>query len=190
MTESSPAKKDGKPKKTVKRVAADHPKYGDMILEALKANAGRKGTSKQQIVKYVKANYTVTSTAADTRLRLALKRLVTTEMVTQVKGNGFNGSFKLLKKKVEKKPVNKSAKAAVTKRPAAKKTTAPAKKKTISKKATPKKSVKKVTAATKKSATKSASAKKAKKTVAKKAPAKKVIKKTPKKKAPVKKSKK
>ena len=50
------AKKPGAPKKI-----ADHPKYANMIIVALKE---RKISSRQAIVKYIKANYNVVCNVA------------------------------------------------------------------------------------------------------------------------------
>lgn len=166
----SPAKKVSKKKPAAKKPAA-HPKYSVMIVEAIKALKSRKGTSRQQIASYIKANFKVGESS--TPMKLALKRLVADGTVTQVKGTGFSGSFKLVAAPAAKPKAKKPA----AKKPAAKKTAA---------KKTPKKVAKKPA---KKSATKKpSSAKKAKKPAAKKPAAKKATKKTPKKKAPAKKA--
>lgn len=168
---ASPAKKTKKAAAAPRKVAA-HPKYGEMITEALKALKNRKGTSRQQLMVYVKSNYNVGDNCSK-HMKTALKRLLSENVVVQVKGQGFNGSFKLQEK----------TKAVAPKKPAAKK---PAAKKTVAKKATPKKaSAKKAAVPAKKSATKAkpSSAKKA----AKKPAAKKVVKKTAAKKTPKKK---
>lgn len=166
---TSPAKKT---KKVAKKVAV-HPKYGEMITEALKALKDRKGTSRQQLTVYIKSNYKVGDNCSK-YIKTALSRLVSDKVAVQLKGTGFNGSFKLAAPKPK----------AVAAKPVAKKTAA---KKTAAKKATPKKPTKKPSA--KKSATKAkpSSAKKAKKPVAKKV-VKKTAKKTPKKKVAAKKS--
>lgn len=160
-----PAAKKAAPKKP-----ADHPKYIEMIIAAIGALKERGGSSRQAIVKYIRANYKV-GDGADTHIKLALKRGVTGSAIKQVKGTGASGSFKLSDAKAPKKPAK--AKKAAAKKPAAKKT--PAKK-------TPKKAAKKPA---KKAATpkKKLAPKKAKKPVAKKPAAKKAAKKTPKKKA-------
>ena len=168
----SPAKKVSKKKPAAAKKPAAHPKYSVMIVEAIKALKSRKGTSRQQIASYIKANFKVGESS--TPIKLALKRLVADGTVTQVKGTGFNGSFKLVAPAAKPK----------AKKPAAKK---PAAKKTAAKK-TPKKVAKKP--AKKSAAKKPSSAKKAKKPAAKKPAAKKATKKTPKKKAPAKKAKK
>lgn len=167
------------PKKKAPAKKADHPKYIEMIVAAVAALKERKGSSRQAIVKYIKANYKV-GDSADTHIKMALKRGVTGGVLAQVKGTGASGSFKLVKKEAPKK------KAPAKKKPAAKK---PAAKKSA-KKSTPKKKVAKAKktptkakkAASKKPAAKKAAKKPAKKPAAKKPAAKKAAKKTPKKK--------
>ena len=177
MADASPAKKAEK-KKAAPKKPADHPKYSEMIVAAVGALKDRKGTSKQAIVKYIAANYKV-GDSANTHVKAALKRMVTSGALKQVKGAGASGSFKL----AEKPKVVKKKKPAA-KKPAAKKATPKkAAKKPAAKKATPKKAAKKPAA---KKAAKKTTPKKAKKPAAKK-PAAKKVKKTPKKKAAAKK---
>ena len=130
---ASPAKKT---KKAAPKKVADHPKYVDMIAAAIESLKERSGSSRQAIVKYVSANYKV-GDSANTHVKLALKRGVTSGVLKQVKGAGASGSFKLAekpKKVVKKKPAAKKA----AKKPAAKKATPkkkPAAKKPAAKKA-------------------------------------------------------
>ena len=150
---------------------SDHPKYIDMITAAIAALKERNGSSRQAIVKYVKANYKVGDNA-DVHVKMALKRGVASGALAQPKGTGASGSFKVVKKTEPKK---KPAKKPAAKKPAAKKT--PTKKKTKKPAAASKA---KKTATSKKPAAK----KPAKKPAAKKPAAKKpAAKKTPKKKA-------
>ena len=157
---------------------ADHPKYIDMIVAAITALKERTGSSRQAIVKYIKANYKVGDNA-DVHVKMALKRGVASGALAQPKGTGASGSFKVVKKaEPKKKPAAKkpAAKKPAAKKPAAKKSTTPKKKK-AAKKSTPKK---------KPAAKKTSSAKKTKKPAAKKPAAKKpapkkAAKKTPKK---------
>ena len=157
---------------------ADHPKYIDMIVAAITALKERTGSSRQAIVKYIKANYKVGDNA-DVHVKMALKRGVASGALAQPKGTGASGSFKVVKKaEPKKKPTAKkpAAKKPAAKKPAAKKSTTPKKKK-AAKKSTPKK---------KPAAKKTSSAKKTKKPAAKKPAAKKpapkkAAKKTPKK---------
>lgn len=156
------------PKKAPKKAPADHPKYIDMITAAVTALKERNGSSRQAIVKYIKANYKVGDNA-DVHIKMALKRGVASGALSQPKGTGASGSFKVVKKtEPKKKP---AAKKPAAKKPAAKK---PAAKK-AAKKATPKK---KTTKPKKKPAKKTPS----KKPTAKKPATKKN---TPKKKKPV-----
>lgn len=172
----------GSPKKTkktaAKRAPADHPKYMDMVVEAIATLKERKGSSRQAIVKYIEANFNVPKEKCNTHIKMALRRGVENGKLKQTKGVGAAGSFRVAEKpKAAKKP---AAKKPAAKRPAAKKATTkkstPAKKKSAAKKTTPKKKP-----AAKKTV--------AKKPVAKK-PAAKKVKKTPKKKTAAKKARK
>ena len=168
-------------KKAAPKKPAEHPKYIEMIVAAITALKERTGSSRQAIVKYISANYKVGDNA-NTHIKLALKRGVTSGVLVQPKGTGASGSFKVVKK--EDKP-KKPAKKPAAKKPAAKKVPKKpaAKKPTPKKKAAAKKSTPKKKPATKKpAAKKTASAKKAKKPAAKKP-----VKKTPKKKTKAKK---
>ena len=181
-TPAKPAKKAA-PKKP-----AEHPKYSEMISAAIAALKDRTGSSRQAIVKYIKANYKVGENA-ESQSKFALKRMVKAGDLMHTKGTGASGSFKLVKKPVEKKPVAKKPAAKpkkAAKKPVAKNTKKPAaaKKPTKAKKAskspkkaeTPKKAAK---SPAKKAAAKKVAAKKpaAKKPASKKPAAKKVAKK-------------
>lgn len=104
MAETSAAptktKKAPKPKKS-----ASHPKYSDMIKEAIVHDASRNGASRQSIQKYVKKNYKVGDNV-DVQVKLALKRLVESGMLRQTRGIGACGSFKLTKTEDSKNPRN------------------------------------------------------------------------------------
>merc|ERR1719474_2067330 len=156
-------------KKSTPKKPAEHPKYSEMIVAAINALKERNGSSRQAIVKYVKANYKV-SDNADVHIKLALKRMTTAGSLVHSKGVGASGSFKATKKpaakKAAKKPAAKKAKSAA-KKPAAKKAEAKsaAKKPAVAKK--PKKKAAKKPAA-KKPAAKKAAKKSSKKTAAKK----------------------
>ena len=113
MSAAAPVKKSA-PKKP-----AEHPKYIDMISAAITALKDRTGSSRQAIVKYIKANYKV-GDGCDVHVKMALKRGVASGALAQPKGVGASGSFKLVKKAAEKKPAKKPA---VAKKPAAKKST-------------------------------------------------------------------
>ena len=97
MSDAAPAKKKAAPKKP-----AEHPKYSEMIAAAIVALKERTGSSRIAILKYIKANYKVGDNAA-TCVKNALKKGVVAGALTQVKGVGSNGSFKVVKKTEPKK---------------------------------------------------------------------------------------
>jgi histone H1/5 len=163
---------DGEKKVAKAKKPADHPVYAEMIVTAITTLKERNGSSGIAIKKYIKANYKVKDNA-DVFIRGGLKKGVEKGTLTQVKGNGASGSFKVTK--VEKpKKVKKTPKKPAAKKPAAKKVT----KKPAAKKAAPKKK-----AAAKKPAAKKATPKKKPAAPKKKTPAKKPAKKTPAKKS-------
>ena len=167
MTETASSPKKAPKKKAAPKKPAEHPKYIDMIAAAVIALKERNGSSRQAIIKYIRANYKVGDNA-EVHVKLALKRGVASGALSQPKGTGASGSFKVVKKtEPKKKP---AAKKPAAKKPAAKK---PAAKK-AKKSATPKKKT-----APKK---KPSSAKKTKKPAKKAAAKKPAAKKTPKKK--------
>lgn len=132
------AKREKKPKKT-----PEHPKYSDMITAALEALNDRSGSSRQALIKYIVANYKIEESKASNQLRLALKRLVSSGTLKQVKGAGASGSFKLAKgdeikpavtnikapkvPQEPKKTVTKKAPKAAAKKPKGKKKSTPKK---------------------------------------------------------------
>merc|ERR1711912_111083 len=113
------------------KAPAAHPPYASMIKAAVKALADKKGSSRQAILKYICANYKVDAAKAPSRVRLALKKLVTSKALVSAAAAGKKGagSFKLPAKEPK-------AKKPAAKKPAAKK---PAAKKPAAKKAAPKK---------------------------------------------------
>ena len=162
----TPKKKSSKPK-----VPAAHPKYNEMVKQAVSALKERGGSSRQAILKYIIKNFKVgNEKTANTHLKLALRAGVKNGSLKQSKGSGASGSFKL--GTVEKKPKKaakakkpKSDKPKTAKKPAAKKAKKPAAKKAKS----PKKAAKPKKTAKPKKATKPKSPKKASKPKAKKA---------------------
>merc|ERR1712228_913712 len=173
---ASPKKKSPKKKAAAKKPAA-HPSFNEMVAAAIAALKERSGSSRQAIVKYIKANFKVKDNA-DVYVKMALKRGVTSGALIQVKGTGASGSFKVKKvekpkpkKVVKKKPAAKKPK----KKPAAKKTPKKAKKSAAKK--SPKKAAKK--SAAKKPAAKKTPKKAAKKKTAAKKPAAKKASKKP-----------
>jgi len=123
-------------KKAAPKKPAEHPKYIEMIAASIAALKERNGSSRQAIVKYIKANYKVGDNT-EVHIKLALKRGVKSGFLLQPKGTGASGSFKLAKKVAvpakKKAPAKKPAKKSVA---TTKKTTP--KKKPATKKSTPK----------------------------------------------------
>jgi len=181
QTQAAKPKAQKKPK--VPKKPAQHPPYNEMIKAAINALKDRKGSSKQAIVKYVAASYKVGDNC-NTQVKLQLVRMVQNKALTQTKGTGASGSFKINKVTEEAKAKKAAAQskkktAAATKKKTAakpKKASSP-KKKTGAKKTTVKKQTKKP-AAKKPAAKKSPKKQKVKKQVAAKKPA---AKKSPKK---------
>ena len=150
------------------------PTYQQLVTSAL---GDYKKQSAQAIVKEVAAKRGETDQNKCRHfVKLTLKKMVEKKLITQVKGQGATGSFKLLKAAVIKpKKVVKKVLKEVAKKPAAKKTVA---KKVVAKKAATKKAPKPSGAAKKAAPAKKAATKKAPKAAAaaKKAPTKKAIK--------------
>merc|ERR1712038_2001792 len=106
---------------------------------AIKALGDKKGSSRQAILKYICANYKVDAAKAGGRVRIALKKLVTSKAIVAAAAAGKKGagSFKLPAKEPKAKPAKKA------KKPKAKKAKAPAKAKKAPAKKVAKKPAKK-----------------------------------------------
>ena len=163
----APSPKKAAPKKP--KTAPAHPPVATMVNAALAALKDRKGSSLAAIKKYVAANNKVDIDRLAPFIRKYLKKAVTDGKITQVKGTGASGSFKLNKPAKEDKPKKKPA----AKKPKAAKK--PAKKAKTPKKE--KKAAKPKAAKPKKPAAKKTPKKAAKKPAAKKPAAKKAAKK-------------
>ncbi|XP_014905937.1 transcriptional regulatory protein AlgP-like [Poecilia latipinna] len=189
---AAPAKAPAKApkKKSAPRPKKDGPSLPKLIVDAVAESKERKGMSLAALKK-VLAGKGVDVSKANKRINTAVTKLVTKGTLSQTKGTGASGSFKLAKKepkaaKPAKKVVKKKApvkakkpaakKSAAAKKPAAKKPAAAAKK--SPKKAPAKKAAKKPAKSPKKAAPKkpkaaAAAAVKKPKAAAKKSPAKK-----------------
>ncbi len=134
---AAPKAKVPKKKSAVKAKTAG-PSVGDLIVKAVSASKERSGVSLAALKKALAAGgYDVEK--KNSRVKLAIKSLVTKGTLVQVKGTGASGSFKISKKQTEtkKKPAKKAA-------PKAKKPTSAKKpKSTAAKKPATKKSPKK-----------------------------------------------
>ena len=145
-------------------------RYSVMIKAAVGALKDRTGSSRQAILKYICANYTVDAKKAATQTRLSLKRMTEGGELRMAKEKGKGaGCYKLADK--SDKAAAPAAKKPAAKKPAAKKaaakTPAAATKKPAKKAAKPKAAAK-LKPAAKKSAAKKPAAKKAAKKAGKK----------------------
>ncbi|XP_066527071.1 histone H1-like [Hoplias malabaricus] len=150
MAEVAPAPAAAAPAKAPKKKAAARPKksgpsVAELIVKAVSDSKERSGVSLAALKKALAAaGYDVEKN--NSRVKVAVKSLVTKGTLLQTKGTGASGSFKLNKKQTEtkKKPVKKVAPKA--KKPVAKKPAAAKKPKKVAAKkpAAAKKSPKKV----------------------------------------------
>ncbi|XP_062865514.1 histone H1-like [Trichomycterus rosablanca] len=162
---SAPAK--APKKKTAAKPKKAGPSVGELIVKAVSASKERSGVSLAALKKALSAGgYDVEKN--NSRVKLAVKSLVTKGTLVQTKGTGASGSFKLNKKQTEeKKPAAKKAAAPKVKKAAKKpkKVTAkkPAAKKSPKKAKKPAAAAKKATKKAKKPATPKKAAKSPKK---------------------------
>ena len=168
---------------------ATHPKYSEMVAAAIESLKEKGGSSRMAILKFISGKYKVSenSNVVNSQLKLALKKGVDSGALTQVKGTGASGSFKLAKKaaakpkKVAKKPAAKKVATKAAKSPKKAKTKkavkSPQKAAKSPKKPKAAKSPKKVAKPKPKKAAAKKTAKKAAKPKAKKPAAKKPAKK-------------
>ncbi|KAK0155826.1 histone H3 [Merluccius polli] len=145
-------------KKTAAKPKRVGPSVNDLIVNVVTASKERNGVSLPALKKFLAAGgYDVEKN--NSRVKVAVRALVTKGVLLQHKGTGASGSFKI-SKELKKPAAKKAAAAPKAKKPAAKKAV-------VAKKTTPKKP-----AAKKPSAVKKTTPKKAKKPVAAKKVAK------------------
>lgn len=88
-------------KKGVKKTAAVrmHPPYSDMVRKAIKELKERKGSSRQAVIKYIRANYKIAAADnVESHVRRALVSCVKSGKLVHTKGAGASGSFKVAEK--------------------------------------------------------------------------------------------
>lgn len=131
------------PKKTSPKTdkASSHPKFIEMVNEAIQKLNEKNGSSRQAILKYILATFPVDEKSANQYLKVTLKNGVKAGLLNQSKGVGASGSFKIAEKGAKS---TKKSKVAV-KKSSVKKETKPTPKKTPSKKAAAKQKAKIVT---------------------------------------------
>ena len=90
----APAKKKSKPKS---KAPANHPKYSEMIAQALGTLKERSGSSRQAVLKYIMKNFDVgkDEKVINQHLKMALRAGVKNGGLKQSKGTGASGSFRL-----------------------------------------------------------------------------------------------
>ncbi|XP_007555403.2 histone H1-like, partial [Poecilia formosa] len=145
---AAPAKAPAKApkKKSATKAKKDGPSLAKLIVAAVADSKERKGMSVAALKK-VLAGKGVDVAKANKRINTAVTKLVTNGTLSQTKGTGASGSFKLAKKEPKAaKPAKKVVKKAPAKakKPAAKKATTP--KNPAAKKAAANKSPKKAAA--------------------------------------------
>ncbi|XP_066528931.1 histone H1-like [Hoplias malabaricus] len=123
MAEVAPAPAAAAPAKATKKKAAARPKksgpsVGELIVKAVSESKERSGVSLAALKKALAAGgYDVEKN--NSRVKAAVKSLVTKGTLVQTKGTGASGSFKLNKKQSEAKKVAPKAKKPAAKKPAA-----------------------------------------------------------------------
>ena len=88
-------KKAAAPKKP--KVPAAHPPVATMVIAAIKALKERNGSSLQALKKYIAANYKVDIEKITPFIKKYVKSAVEKNQLTQTKGKGASGSFKINK---------------------------------------------------------------------------------------------
>jgi histone H1/5 len=176
-------KKKATSNKSSAKKAVDHPKYSEMVQQALTNLKERGGSSRQAVLKYIMKNFNVGTdeNVVNTHLKIALKSGVKNASLKQSKGSGAAGSFRIGEvkkvktvakktktagKSVVKKTKSPTKKAPAAKKPSLQKKVKAAEKKVVKKQAVAKKvqkpktaqKVKKATSPVKKTAKPSAAA--------------------------------
>jgi histone H1/5 len=143
--------KGSSPAKTKKAASApSHPKYEDMIRDAIVALKERKGSSRQAIKKYILTTYKLPdNSVTGNRLRMAINKGV--DKGTFAFPNGPSGTLKLVKKEAVKKDKKETEKKEKPKKVEKKEVKPKPEKKSTTKKASTRKAA---TAPTKKAAAK------------------------------------
>ncbi len=142
------------PAKKKKKKSKGPGKYSQLVIDAIRTLGEKNGSSLFKIYNEAKKVSWFDQQNGRVYLRYSIRALLLNDTLVQVKGLGANGSFKLNKKKIEKKTKKSATKATKTEKPAK-----PASKKDVTKKTTAKKSAKKTPA--KKKTAKKTSVKKA-----------------------------
>ncbi|KAI0985415.1 hypothetical protein GJ496_010759 [Pomphorhynchus laevis] len=100
----------------------EHPTFKNMVFAAIRADKSKKGISRQAILKYIMANYSVGQDAktVNRRVKPILKKMMQSGEMQVLSGTGCSGRYKV-EKHISKEPAKPAAKKA-------KKTASPKKK--------------------------------------------------------------
>ena len=106
------------------KAAIAHPRYSEMIQDAINCLHSRKGSSRHAILKFIVGKYKLCNESlANKRLKMTLKTEIKRGSIKNATGEGASGSFKLVKaaRRPSKKPTKsrnqiKSPKLKATKR--------------------------------------------------------------------------
>ena len=73
---------------------SSHPKYSDMIIEAIQANKaeGNMNTSRQAILKFITTKYDIESQLATMSIKKNLKTMLESEVIKQAAADGKKGA--------------------------------------------------------------------------------------------------
>jgi histone H1/5 len=84
-------------KSAMAKKTAEHPKYSEMVHQALTNLRERGGSSRQAVLKYIVKNFNVGTdeNVVNTHLKMALKAGVKNASLKQSKGSGAAGSFRI-----------------------------------------------------------------------------------------------
>lgn len=104
---------------TAAAAPAAHPKYSEMVQQALVALKERGGSSRQAVLKYIMANFKVAGdeNMINAHVKMALKAGVKNGALKQSKGTGATGSFRIGEKAKKAPAAVKKAKAPVAAKP-------------------------------------------------------------------------
>lgn len=94
-TKATPKAKASPVKKQKKAVSDLHPKYNQMINEAIAALKDRTGSSRQAILKYIVANYNVLpdEKLVNNHIKMSIRAGVKSGKLKQSKGSGACGEY-------------------------------------------------------------------------------------------------
>ena len=82
------------PKLKMASSSSSHPKYSEMIIEAIQVNKadGNMNTSRQAILKFITSKYGIESQLASTSIKKNLKTMLESEVIKQAAADGKKGA--------------------------------------------------------------------------------------------------